>query len=604
MNIYLIEDSYRVDGVTGRFVEADLDAALPVHDTGIELVGARNGFVSFQVVLDARAEGRIGHAEVSVSPLRGEVGTLPPDAEVFAEWFHTVKGACIPDLLLPVGSVCNGLRVPQSGRHAPNQRVGAFWVDLFVAKDAVPGRYEGEVTVRADGVEKTLKLGVEVLRAAIPTESLMIADLNSYADAISPAFPKLRSNPHRYHDGSYLAVERQFYRMAREHRCVFEHLNAPHSGMPPDTFAPELEGAGKRIRVKSWDAYDEHYGPYLDGSAFRGSRRGEYPIEFLFTPFNLGWPANYEKWGTKGYATEYRRILFEYQKHFEEKGWTKTYLETQLNNKKNYRFFPTTQDEIWYWDDEDVLRQFFEIQGDIPKLTHAKMVFRCDESNNLHRHYDNDLGEHIDLWVANQTMYAWCPECVNAIHNRGQMLWHYGWYGEGFTLDTPLLAHFVQPMVSYMTGSTGFCSFWNCLGFGRDPLDCPFVEGGQAIFYPGTGIPGAPDVLPSLRLKALRNHMQLADLMMTVDGTELEANPAWKTEVQKRINAAFGYADSKSWWVPKPDFVDKYPPRDWDYVAPNYGDYTPIHHPGHSPMLIPKLREEILRLLDKAPHCR
>jgi hypothetical protein len=143
-------------------------------------------------------------------------------------------------------------------------------------------------------------------------------------------------------------VEREFFRLSREHRALFQNLNYLHSGKPVDIFAPELEGSGAAIRVKSWEAFDRHFGPYLDGTAFQGSRRGAFPIEFMFTPFNLGWPAAYEKFGQKGFKTEYRRILWEYARHFEEKGWTKTVNEIMFNHKKDYRFFPSTQDEIWY----------------------------------------------------------------------------------------------------------------------------------------------------------------------------------------------------------------------------------------------------------------
>ncbi len=598
MQIYMIPDTYRVDGVDGSFIEKAYDNNLPRYEECMPLVSARNQYVSFQIIFDAREEGHINCAQVSFKPLVGKRESLKPDYEVFVEWFHTVGEQHIPDMLIPM-ETAGALKIPQSDKYVKNQKVGAMWVDLFVPTQARVGRYTGKIHVEADGQHKELTIELRVFKAVIPNESLMTADLNNYADSITPVYKSLSDNPERYRDGSYLKIERQFYKMAREHRCLFEQLNAPHSGIPPETFAPELEGRGKHIRVKSWDAYDEHYGPYLDGSAFEGSHRGSMPIEFLFTPFNLGWPANYENWGKKGYATEYRRILWEYEKHFEEKGWTNTYLVTQLNNKKDYRFFPTTQDEIWYLHDEENTLRYFDVIGDLFQLTHAKMLFRGDESNNLHRHYKDEIGEHTDLWVANHTMFGWCPECVDVIKNRGSMLWHYGWFGEGFTLDLPLTAHFTQPMAAFMTGTTGFCSFWNTLGFGKDPLDAPFVNGGQALFYPGTDIPGAPDVLPCIRLKALRNHMQLADLMMTTDGLEREANPAWRREVGDIINREFGYESDDSWWVPKPDFVEKYEPRYWDKYCKDYDALTNHHYEGQSPLLINRVREEVIAHLSR-----
>ena len=598
MHIYMIGDQYRVDGVSGRFVEEPLDASLPIYEDVLELHTARNQYVSFQIVLDAREEGKIDAVEVSFTDFQGKHGALPADYEPFVEWFHTIGQQHIPDMLLPWGKVLP-CRVPLSREYLPEQRVGAIWVDLFVDKAAKPGRYEGIVSVQADGVRKDLKILLRVHRCVTPTESLMIADLNNYADSISPEYPFLRDNPNRYRDGSYLKVERQFYRMAREHRCLFEHLNAPHCGIPPETFAPELEGAGKYIKVRSWEAFDEHFGPYLDGSAFAGSRRGAMPIEYLFTPFNLGWPADWSIWGKKGYTTEYRRILWEFLRHCEEKGWTDTNFVMMLNNKKEYRFFPTTQDEIWYRHDEEITRAFFDVIGDTYKHSHVKFLFRADESNNYHNHYNSEIGEHIDLWVANMTMFSWCPESVEPIKNRKSTLWHYGWFGEGMTLDLPLTAFFSHPMLGFMTGTTGFCSFWNAVGFGKDPYRTPFVDGGQALIYPGTGLPGADDVLPCIRLKALRNHMQLADLMMTSTGTHIETRPPVKAELQAIVNQHYGYANNKAWWREKPPFIEE-EPRYWGKYSVDYSELTNAHHVGKSPMIIKGITEDVLRLMDHA----
>lgn len=596
MQIYLIGDEYRVDGVTGRFIEEAYDAALPVYRDAIPLRAARNQYVSFQVILDAREEGKIDRAEVAYTKLSGEAGELADDYEVFIEWFHTVEGKRIPDMLIPYGRTQMGLRVPQSEKYVPDQKVGAFWVDLFVAKDAAPGKYEGKFTVTADGQAKEFTIQLRVYAATVPTESLMFADLNNYADSISPVYPQLKDNPDRYRDGSYLKIERQFYRMAREHRCLFENLNAPHSGNPPETFAPELTGSGKNIRVKSWEAYDAHYGPYLDGSAYKGSRRGEMPIEFLFTPFNLGWPASWEKWGKKGYTTEYQRILWQYMLHCEEKGWTDTKLVTMLNNKKEYRFYPTTQDEIWYLHDEEITREYFKVLGDTMKQSAAQMIFRADESNNYHSHFANDIGEKTDLWVANMTMFSWFREGVKHIKNRKSTLWHYGWYGEGFTLDLPLTALFSMPMLGFMTGTTGFCFFWNAVGFGMDPLDAPFVNGGQAMFYPGTDIPGAEDVLPCIRLKAMRNFMQLADLMMVSDGTQIEAWPPVRAELEGIVNRHFRYESTDAWWRETPEFTTE-EARYWHLYSKDYSDLTNVHYEHVSPRVFGAIAKDVLRTM-------
>ncbi|MFV0399982.1 MAG: hypothetical protein ACK5LX_05085 [Oscillospiraceae bacterium] len=527
-----------------------------------------------------------------MSNLTGESGEVTADTELYVQWFHRIEGNLMPDMLVPLGPEGLEFRIPLDERYHSAQRAGALWIDLFVPESAVKGLYRGELSGTANGEGFSFGVELRVYRSAVPNESLLIADLNNYADNISPSYPHLADNPERYRDGSYLEVEREFYRMSREHRCVFQNLNYLHSGVPVESFAPELEGSGKNIRVKSWEAFDNHFGPYLDGSAFEGSRRGPMPIEFHFTPFNLGWPAAYEKWGEKGFKTEYRRILWEYMRHFEEKGWTKTVLEIMLNHKKEYRFYPSTQDEIWYEHDEEIVDYMYDVIKDTVEHSAAKFVFRADSSNHYGNHFDSKYADIFGMWVAAMTMYSWFPESVLEMRNRGNILWIYGWYGEGMTIDLPLHSFLTQPMICFMTGATGFCLFWNAVGWGDDYLTTPFVNAGQSLFYPGTEF-GGEQVLPSIRLKVLRNQMQLADLMMTADGLDIETATPLRSDLEQAVNEAFGYGSNKDWWNEKPPFLDT-PPRYWDY-----GDevYKRNHYEGRSPGLIGELRRKVLRIL-------
>ncbi len=590
MKLYLIPDYCRIDGETGDFAEQEFRGDFEKLDSGIALVSARNQMVSFQIVAEREGEEELRDFSVEFTPLTGKNGEIAPDYELFIEWFHRVEGAFVPDMLLPYGRCSLDFRVPLEREYHAGQKAGALWVDLFVPESAQKGRYEGKLTVSANGARREFTVSLKVYRCMVPYESRIVADLNNYADNISPSYPALANNPDRYRDGSYFEVEKGFITLAREHRCLFQNLNYLHSGKPVESFAPELEGSGKTIRVKDWSLFDRHFGPYLDGSAFKGSRRGEMPIEFMFTPFNLGWPANVANWGRKGFKTEYRRILWEFTRHFEEKGWTNTFMEIMFNHKKEYRFFPSTQDEIWYEHDEEILDYMWDVMKDITPHSTAKFVFRADSSN----HYGDHTVKYLDvfdMWVAAMTMYAWFPERVQALKNRGAIQWIYGWYGEGMTIDLPLNAFLTQPMICFMTGATGFCSFWNAVGWGDDYKKTPFVNAGQSLFYPGFEF-GAGHVLPSLRMKVLRNQMQLADLMMTADGLDAEAFDYQRKDLEQIVNECFGYESSDAWWKEKPPFVDT-PPRYW-----HYGDEVTLnHYKGRSPKIIDELRRKVYRRL-------
>jgi hypothetical protein len=593
MKVFLIDDYARICSDTGDFVEQGNQEDFVRHTAGISLAVPRNAYASFQVITDRESGEPIRDFNIVFTPLVDETGNnhaLDPDYEIFIEWFHRINGAMIPDLLIPYDKAKYPYKVPADAKYNPNQRVGALWVDLFVSDSAKRGRYRGNITVTVNEAVYTFTIEVKVFKCIVPMESQIISDFNNYADNISPVFPNLADNRERYRDGSFFEVERRFYRMAREHRCVFQNLNYLHSGMPIESFAPGLEGGGKNIHIKSWDIFDRHFGPLLDGSAFKGSRRGEMPIEFMFTPFNIGWPADYRKFGDKGYKTEYRRILWEFIRHFEEKGWTKTNLEIMFNNKKEYRFFPTTQDEIWYEHDDEILDYMWDVIKDIFEHSPVKMVFRADSSNHYHNHYKK-YADVFNMWVVAMSYLAWCPESVLHMRNKNSILWLYGWFDEGMTINLPLHAFLTQPVMCAMMGTSGFCSFWHSTGWGNNYLETPFVNGGQNMFYPGDYF-GFDNIFPALRLKVLRNQMQTVDLMMTAYGLDTEAfQYVWK-DLKDLVNNIYGYENSESWWMPKPPFLDT-PPRYWK--GSEIAKYENSRHfEGHSPKIIETLRLGVL----------
>ncbi|MFV0400002.1 MAG: hypothetical protein ACK5LX_05205 [Oscillospiraceae bacterium] len=552
--IFPLRDFVRINGLDGSLVE-HCEMADAVYSDAVELIATRNSTVSFQIAVLPES-GTLSSLSIRSSSLTsGDGESIPAEnLDFFTQWFHRVDDLLVPDLLIPLMEGFPTFQIPMDGDYLPDQRAGAVWVDLWIPADFSPGRYKGTIRVTADGAETEIILHCEVTDIVLPDKPAITADLNNYADSISPAFSSLRDNPQRYRDGSYFGVEREFYRMAREHRGLFHNLPYRHSGHMPESFAPELEGEGKSIRVKNWESFDRHFGPYFDGSAFHGCRGGEHPVEFAYLPFHLGWPGDYAKWGKKGYRTEYRRILAEFVCHFEEKGWDSTVFEILLNHKKDYRFYPYTVDEIWYDHDQDVVDTYYDVIRDIFDTSSGKFVLRMDSSNHYGNHFDHRFSDYCGMWVAGWAMFNWFPESVPVMREKGNILWIYGSVLQ--SLEEPLTSLFVWPMQALMTGATGF-TVWNTNGFGDDPLLCPAARGGEALFYPGSHF-GIEAPLPSIRLKALRNAMQTAELAATAIATPMEPL------MRKLINEAFGFERAEDWFCPKPDFVDT-PPRYWDH---------------------------------------
>lgn len=591
MNIYLIKDYYRIDCMTGEIVEKGYEQGFKKFDKRIDITSARNQFVSFQIIFDSEGE-RLSNMSVDFSDLKGP-STIPnSEYKAYIEWYHNIEGSFVPDMLVPLGETELEFRIPLSEKYLKNQRIGALWVDLFIAREIEAGQYTGTITVNADGQKKEFEICIDVHNVVVPDKGRVIADLNNYADSISPYYPKIWANENRYNDGSFFALESEYVKLAREHRAVFHNLGYKHSGTIIDSFAPELEGEGKNIRVKSWDKYDRHFGPYLDGSVFKDSKRGQFPIEFLYMPFHMGWPASYEKWGQKGYKTEYRRIIAEFVRHFEEKGWNQTYCEILLNHKKEYRFFPYTMDEIWYEHDEEGLEQFYDVIKGTYEDTKVKFVFRIDSSNHYGNHFNSKYSDWCKMWVAGYGIFNWFPESVPVMKEKGNILWIYGdMLGE---IRRPLHAIFSYAIVCFMTGVDGYC-LWNTTDCGKNYLVTPSGNGNVTTFYPGVEF-GYNGPLPSLRLKTIRNSNQIVDLLKTTYGFDDEG-PGLKRDAEKLVNTHYGYEGMSSWWKEKPPFVNE-PPRYWDF-GPSFSNYVvKPHHLGKSPAIIENLGRDVIRLLE------
>ena len=148
------------------------------------------------------------------------------------------------------------------------------------------------------------------------------------------------------------------YRQAYEHRGLAHDLGYGHSGGVTSVFAPELKGEGRKKHISSWEVFDKHFGPLLDGSAFKETRRGAKPIEALYLTINPEWPANYKNWGRKAYEVEFVNVVSEMEKHFKEKGWTNTNFEMFFNHKKRHKGFSWDGDETRFKKDNKFFVEF------------------------------------------------------------------------------------------------------------------------------------------------------------------------------------------------------------------------------------------------------
>ncbi len=585
MQLYLIDEFFRLDGVTGELLEKEFSGEFAPHGDGISLDCCRNEYVSFQVVFEAESS-EAGDALIAFEPLESGQGSIPAGCySAYAEWFHSIGENAIPDALVPMAAQGTEFRMPVFPDCAAKPRIRVLWVDLFVPKGTQAGIYRGGMTTFAGGISRRFTIELQVHNVTLTDDSLIYADMNNYADSLSPAFPALASNPRRYDDGAYAQVEQAFHRMSYDHRCIFHNLGYDHAGYVIPGYAPELTGEGKQMRVSDWERFDRHFGPLLSGAAFEGLNRPAQPIPYMYLPFNFDWPSSYDKWGKKGYRTEYRRVLADFLSHFERNGWTDTRLELFLNHKKRYRMFPYDGDETRFEGDEALFDIYNDLNGSLPGSSPVKFLFRMDSSWSYGRHFHSRFADIVKMWVVNGTIFLWYPQSVALMKQKGNVLWNYG--GLNDMSDSHLLLT-VWPFRCIMTGITGV-TFWNATGFGADWLRTPLENGRQAAFYPGFAF-GCDGPVPSIRLKALRNAMQTADLMMMLDGTE------WMPPMKQIINRHFGTSDG-GWWSPRPAFADE-PPHTWTNAKLSEAPRANIKG-ALSPAIAGRIKLEAMELMER-----
>ena len=580
MKTFIFSDYCRLDGLTGAAIDP---VEVPISDS-LTFMAARNEYASFQLAIKS-ASIQVEDINIDVSFETGDSVKLETgesvkfETTIYYEWFHKVEDKLIPDLLVPI-THARELNTLIENYYQSDYMV--FWVDVFVPKDITPGTYNGQVRVAANSTHAVHNITLVVSKAELTDESLIIADMNNYADSVTRNFPHLIENDNRFMDSSYFAAEKDFYRISHEHRTIFHHLPYDHNGRNVATFAPKLSGEGKSIHVCDWTLFDEHFGPYFDGTAFAGTQPGPIPVPYAYLPFNFNWPASYEKWGTEGYKIENRRILLDFIRHFEEKGWTQTVFELFYNHKKRYRYYPYDGDELRHEQDAEIIYTFNDIFGDLLEQSNVKVIFRTDASWSFGSHYNSEISKIIKMWAVGSGLLLLYPDSYAYMKNQGNILWMYGGVPE---MKTSLLKLYEWPLRCLQNGFDGLL-FWNATGIGADFLTCPIADGSQTLFYPGHPF-GLKGVLPSLRLKYLRNTMQLVDLVKMHEGT-------WTFhKMRDAIDKLYG-VNREQWHDSLPEAM-RIPPHE---MTNDLIGSSPRNNPSRNakPDLPSKIKEKILEM--------
>jgi hypothetical protein len=325
----------------------------------------RNGYASFIVVAKLREPG----------PYRFDVAMNPAGrihAELYRLWFHRTEpaGEYYPDALLPIQNTFLGT-VPDADNGIPEQTAVAFWLDLYVPRDARRETVRVEAVLQAFGRRDVYPMEVRILPITIP-------DLDPL-EAV-------------YEGGDAAGLSAQV--LFRERRgLLLEPMRLP---------AP---GAG-------WEAFEAQYGPLFDGSAFHRGRRPPRPVSYALlmadpraTPAEAALPG----------------VLAEVRRHFTEKQWKDTRVAIGLISEDAAAGFPWNRDAAAQPPDAGRLRRrSAAAAGSSP----FPFVLHNDSSLDLERHV-KELRRDVNHWIVADQALESLPGLPATLRRRGDKVWFY-----------------------------------------------------------------------------------------------------------------------------------------------------------------------------------
>ncbi|MHB0998270.1 MAG: fibronectin type III domain-containing protein, partial [Armatimonadota bacterium] len=350
----------KISPETGDVMCSDTGSADPKRSNAvwdgkrISLFGMKGEYVSYQLIV----EGPLSDLRILPDPIKGPGNSViqGTDIELYRNWYaKNGAGQWQPSYCIPMKHGAP-VSIPDSQRGMSTQKNQGFYIDLYIPKNAKPGRYRGQVTVKADGLAPVrIPIELTVIDSTLPDRLSFWPELNAYNIPVD-------------------AVE--YYRLAHQHRCI-----ANYWVMSPDT-----QRSGSDIKV-DWERYDKITGPLLTGEAFKENRRSGVPVECMYLPFIDSWPTpltadTYKYTGywpgrgddirhisehymtapyigdalSQDYKNAFHSVQKQFIEHFKDKGYNRTEMQCFYGGKATHRIdygsnMWWTTDEPYFLDD-------------------------------------------------------------------------------------------------------------------------------------------------------------------------------------------------------------------------------------------------------------
>jgi hypothetical protein len=568
-----LEDGYTQSG------DDDYKKANVVWDSAantVTLRPVRNEVVGFQLIIE-RLLPELSGVSVSAGNLTGPGGAVLDASRLtaFFKLHYVGDGTRYADPAIPLSPpFAQGLDLPSVNN--PDGVFQSIWCDVYIPKDAIPGRYSGTLTLTCDEAGESIPINLTVMVASpvIPDDPTFFLDLNGYGN-------KWSGTDSRY----------QVFQLCHKHRMVPNTL--PYGWRESWTAdrAPELTGTGAATHISNWSVFAATYGPFFDGSAFSPTH-GTYPYRgpgentplanFYTTGFE-GWPVSisdptygydaipggmgHAYWNNlvdsggadlqsfwleapdvmEAFPDDFRqgtlKVWQEFAQYAQDHHWT-TAFQFYLNNKRTYSNTSSlwTLEEQYTADDfradawfMGLCRQGWESAG----TSDTQFQWRIDTSTRWQQNWGQlkgicnlrVQGDGKD-WDYRQDRYRSYTE------QSGESRW---WYGTGPARTDSLKDHPAEFLKHWSHGLDGGLPYWN--NFDSNWTTATGSDGGGdatlSILLSGADVPGHGAFdgrIATIRMKAMRFSLQLCEMLNLMAG-----KAGWNRNITARsLSAAYG----------------------------------------------------------------
>jgi len=480
----------------------------------VALAAARNEWESFQILL--RSDAPLKGVNVEPGDLKSPDKSVICAADAVLYRQHQLeltlpsyrndnfKPGWYPDALIPFRHPLTKQPLPADARFKaapfdlPADETHGFWVDIFVPKDAKPGKYRGMYRVTADGREAA-KIAVE-----LTAWDFELPRVSTFQTAFGATAQQVRSYyAQRAKAGKEADIKDPDAFEAQVNAEVSRHR---FNAAPPDALlTPQKESDGSyRFTTEQVDALRK----FVD----------TYHVNAIHTP--------HPRRAVKDPEAE-REKLHAWLKSFDR-------MAAELN-RPGVTFFIYLKDEP---NDEE---EYHYVQKWGPPIRAAKSVVKVmvvEQTKTSNEKWGNLYGA-VDIWCPLFPLHD--KETAAQRRTFGETIWTYTalcqmkptpWW----QIDFPLLNYRAPSWIAWRYHMVGLL-YWGAMSYWKGVEDMwtdpktldrrkngkgPLYQGEGTLVYPGRAA-GYDGIAPSLRLKALRDSIEDYEYLAILERAGLRA---------------------------------------------------------------------------------